>query len=619
MKKQYNNIVYVITFLVCMAFGAFERSLGINTSSRALELFGFIQIFIGSILCVVWACGLVKENEIKKQEKLAQLRQEAIESGDFSKLTSFEEEKKEQIEVEEEGSADSIPKDLVWKLDAFKSDTDDEIIEPSESTIRNMPKLLMYLIGAIILIFATIMSIGVSVEAGSVAKVSITTLAICLGQFFLYLVLEKWFFFKRDELEGEPTFRRMMFLIKWTALIVMILFAFPVLNIFDTSTLLYVLMTIEFIYLIVMIILEMAIKYIRKDVVDDLNLYVEIPFYKDEKNGRGGLIDYLENNTGMTLRSLWSIKYIKSLVPITALAFCLVLWGSTCFVKIDTFQEGMLYRFGKASPQSVLKPGLHLKMPWPIDRVQAYEVSRVQKFKVGYEDDKDGNYYWTVSHGSGEEYKMLLGGGKELVSVNMQVTYKIDDLYKYVVNYDNPVEQLQAMAYELVLMETVTRDLDTLLSLDRDAFSARVLTALKDYSEEAGLGLEVVEVTLENLHPPIEVADVYQEVVSAGHQKQALINLAQAEANKKIPDAETQQTSIVGASRVNEAEKVSTARSETVTYNAQMEVYTTNKDFYKWRKYLEAYENGLKGKKLYVLEESSKINEENLFFGFSQN
>ena len=56
MKKQYNNIVYVITFLVCMAFGAFERSLGINISSRALELFGFIQIFIGSILCVVWAC-----------------------------------------------------------------------------------------------------------------------------------------------------------------------------------------------------------------------------------------------------------------------------------------------------------------------------------------------------------------------------------------------------------------------------------------------------------------------------------------------------------------------------------------------------------------------------------
>lgn len=73
-----------------------------------MSSFGFIQIFIGSILCVVWACGLVKENEIKKQEKLAQLRREAIESGDFSKLTSFEEEKKEQIEVEEEGSSDSI-------------------------------------------------------------------------------------------------------------------------------------------------------------------------------------------------------------------------------------------------------------------------------------------------------------------------------------------------------------------------------------------------------------------------------------------------------------------------------------------------------------------------------
>jgi len=618
-KKQYNNIVYIIAFLVCMAVGAFECTYGIRISSRALELFGFVQVFLGCILCAAWGCGLVRENELKKQEKLAELKKQAIESGDFSKLVSF----KEEIfgsENDEEKKEAFIPSEALLKLDAFKSDEeDDEFIEPSEATIKNMPKVLTLLVATIILIFITVLSIGVSVPAGASAKVSIPAMAICLGQFFLYLLLEKWFFFKKDDLAGAPTFRRFLFLIQWTSLFIMAMFAFPLLNIFDSSTLLYVLITIEFIYLMVMIALELGIKYIRKDVTEDLNLYVEIPFFKDELGGRGGLIDYLETNTGMSLRSLWSIKYIKTLVPIAALVFCLGVWGSTCFVKIDTTQEGMLYRFGKASEETVLKPGLHIKFPWPIDKVTKYEVSRVQKLKIGYEDDRDGNYYWTVKHGLGEEYQLLLGGGKELVSVNMQISYRINDLYSYVVNYNNPVYELEAMAYELILMETVVSNLDTILSKDREAFIQNMLAELRDYSQEAGLGLEVLEVTLGNIHPPIDVADVYQNVVSAGHQKQALINLAQAEYNKKIPTAETEKTSIVSASLVKEAEKVSTAVSETATYNAQMEVYTTNKDFYKWRKYLEAYENGLKGKKLYVLEESSKINEENIFFGLTKN
>jgi len=63
----------------------------------------------------------------------------------------------------------------------------------------------------------------------------------------------------------------------------------------------------------------------------------------------------------------------------------------------------------------------------------------------------------------------------------------------------------------------------------------RILTNnIQKAANEAGLGVEIVFLGLQGLHPPAEVAPDYQKVVGAVQKKQALILEAQAERNKTL-------------------------------------------------------------------------------------
>ena len=94
----------------------------------------------------------------------------------------------------------------------------------------------------------------------------------------------------------------------------------------------------------------------------------------------------------------------------------------------------------------------------------------VQKTTIGYKEVESTDNIWTEGH-QGEEFKLLLGGGDELVSINLRLEYQISDLKKYLRTATSPESIMQALAYELVTDQTIATDLSSLLSADRDAFS----------------------------------------------------------------------------------------------------------------------------------------------------
>ena len=101
------------------------------------------------------------------------------------------------------------------------------------------------------------------------------------------------------------------------------------------------------------------------------------------------------------------------------------------------------------------------------------------------------NNLWTRPH-EGEEQALLLGDGKELVAINLKITYTISDLYAYLTNYASPESVLNAKGYEIVMGETVNTNIDTVISGDRSVLSHRIEDRLKAYAQEEGLGLDVV-------------------------------------------------------------------------------------------------------------------------------
>ena len=91
---------------------------------------------------------------------------------------------------------------------------------------------------------------------------------------------------------------------------------------------------------------------------------------------------------------------------------------------------------------------------------------------------------------------------------------------------------LAAFAYRALMQETRGRTLDEVLSADRSAFSSSLADSVRRQAREARLGLEVVDLALINLHPPIEAAGSYLDVINA--RLDAHRQVTEAEGKKEV-------------------------------------------------------------------------------------
>jgi regulator of protease activity HflC (stomatin/prohibitin superfamily) len=262
--------------------------------------------------------------------------------------------------------------------------------------------------------------------------------------------------------------------------------------------------------------------------------------------------------------------------------------------------------------EKILKPGLHLTLPYPFDKVEIYDTETVNKTTIGYKATDNSDNIWTEGH-QGEEYKLLLGGGDEVVSINLRLEYKISDLKQYLTTATSPESMMQALAYELVTDQTIATDLSSLMSADRDAFSENFQKELAKMMEEKNLGLEVVAVILESIHPPVEIAWVYQELISAGINAEKYLVNAQDVAAVTIAQAETTHDTTVGGAQVSYEEKVAAAKASVTEFMASVEAYNASSDAYKYQKYLAAVRKAYGNANLVILGEG--VDQSAIYFG----
>ena len=367
-----------------------------------------------------------------------------------------------------------------------------------------------------------------------------------------------------------------------------------------------------FFYYVVFVTLSLLIIIMRKELAVAPYIHVPVPFVKREIDGQEkSFVEYLEENTGITLRSLWSIKYIREITPTIIFMIGLLLWISTCIIQVETNQQAAIYRIGNLQ-ERILKPGLHLTLPYPFDKVEIYDTETVKKTTIGYKATENADNIWTEGH-EGEEYKLLLGGGDEVVSINLRLEYKISDLKHYLTTATSPESMMQALAYELVTDQTIATDLSSLMSADRDAFSENFQKELGKMLEEKKIGLEVVAVVLESIHPPVEIAWVYQELISAGIKAEKYLVNAQDVAAVTIAQAETTYDTTVGSAQVSYEEKVATAKASITEFMASVEAYNASSDAYKYQKYLAAVRKAYGNANLVILGEG--VDQSAIYFG----
>ena len=161
-------------------------------------------------------------------------------------------------------------------------------------------------------------------------------------------------------------------------------------------------------------------------------------------------------------------------------------------------------------------------------------VQRVQALTVGHEGEERGgpeDVLWAIQHAA-NEYTLLLGNGRDLITVDAAVQFRIADPRAWRYHSQNPGEALRAIAYRAVMRTTVNRTLADALSENVVTTTARMRTMVQQDADALGLGVDVLGFTVGGMHPPVLVASAYQAVVSADLGKVTAVVDAQAARNQ---------------------------------------------------------------------------------------
>ncbi|MCE9591787.1 MAG: hypothetical protein K8S99_14830 [Planctomycetes bacterium] len=276
------------------------------------------------------------------------------------------------------------------------------------------------------------------------------------------------------------------------------------------------------------------------------------------------LSDAINYQFGFEVSSSWFYRLLgKAVTPLFLLGLA-VLLAMTSIVLVQPQEQALVLRSGRIIGEP-LGPGLHFKLPWPFDTTQKFDIGRVQQISVGSArggfktDEASGqvvSLLWTTPHSKEKEEYLLtaptpfvddqnsqLAEGirvppVSMVGLQMNVQYRIHDLLAYVRNNDDPLEMLTSLSEQLLCDHLALRDIDTIIGQGRIHAGDELRDKVQAAADRAGLGLQVILVTLEGVHPPSEkqVAESFQGQVSALQQKQSAIEIAGAYAIRALAE-----------------------------------------------------------------------------------
>lgn len=342
--------------------------------------------------------------------------------------------------------------------------------------------------------------------------------------------------------------------------------------------------------------------------VKDKKIKYEVPFFVSiiaaNTSFKQSFIKSVQIISGVDLSKSEMASYITTHVEPVSIAALIIFWLLSSVVIIPPHQEGIFTRMGKIVGNQSYKSGPHFKLPWPFETVKFYEPQKVQTMNIGFKPDPNQRHIiWSKAHAA-ENFFLLVGNGVEIVAVDCQLFYKINDLYKFVTKVQNPETYIEDLAYRLLTASTVSENFDSIISQNRHTFVSDLRNKLQNELDKADLGVTAVEIVILAIHPPLEVTEAYEDVISAQIDKQMTILKANTETvhklNMKLAFAINTENTAKGYAQTT----VANAIGEAASFESRIIGYNTDPELERFRLKLDNIQKMMQKKNLYVIDNS---------------
>lgn len=297
-------------------------------------------------------------------------------------------------------------------------------------------------------------------------------------------------------------------------------------------------------------------------------------------------------------------------------------WASTAVVFVGPGRQGVLIRFGQAQ-EGLLAPGAHIKLPWPVDRVERVAMQEVRRVEIGFRTREipravtrvAEEFYatlWESRHAAGTyeklpEEALRLTGDENIVDMNAVLLYRVRDARDYLFSVSDPETYIRSVTEHVLGLATGSRAIDDILTVERSSFEAALAGEVQSALDAAGLGVEIVGVRLQDIHPPLEVVPAFRDVASAREDKNRIINEAYGYLNQTVPRARGEGQELISSATGESHARQSRAVGDAERFGLMAARYVRAREVHETRLYIETMEKLLAGVEKYIVSEDVNL------------
>ena len=266
-----------------------------------------------------------------------------------------------------------------------------------------------------------------------------------------------------------------------------------------------------------------------------------------------------------------------------------VLWAAASFYTVKPEEQSVELFLGEF--YRTANPGLNFA-PWPLVTYEKLAVTREQNEDIGV-------------GGRGSEAGLMLTGDENIVDIDFQVVWNINDPAKFLFNLRDPRQSIRAVS-ESAMREIIAQsNLAPILNRDRGVIASRLEDLIQLTLDSYDSGVNIIRVNFDKADPPQQVIDAFRDVQAAEQERDRLEKEADAYAARVLAEARGQAAQSLEEAEGYRAQVVNEAEGEASRFTAVLAEYQKAPEVTRKRLYLEAMEEVLGDIDKIILDDAS--------------
>ena len=307
-------------------------------------------------------------------------------------------------------------------------------------------------------------------------------------------------------------------------------------------------------------------------------------------------------------------------IVILSVIVLIVLVAASGFYQIRPGEATAIQTFGAARAEPAAQEGLHWHWPWPIGRTTTVQVEKSRTSEVGYQTLPDEK----IDLLTGENWQRdldaatMITGDLGLLEIQLVAQYYISDLNAYLFEADDPgirFEYIEANgqikehqsreenfpdgqsikdAMEIAIRRSIGhRTIDRALVAERETIERETQEYAQDILNKYRTGLTITAVQLQEIKPPDEVQQAFDDVLQAREEKETRINEALTFESRTLPEARGESERIRQEAQAYKQERINAAQGEALRFESILDEYQASPEIISRRMYLETMDQVL--------------------------